>query len=91
MGVGLLSVPASVGRARKRRREKEEGGRKGAMPGWKEEPTIIRLLAVFGFLLQLMHVSAPLSRMDCTFALIRCYNEMEKNLANTRLRFKCLE
>ena len=70
-------------------REKEEGGRKGAMPGWKEEPTII--LAVFGFLLQLMHVSAPLSRMDCTFALIRCYNEMEKNLANTRLRFKCLE
>ena len=72
-------------------REKEEGGRKGAMPGWKEEPTIIRLLAVFVFLLQLMHVSAPLSRMDCTFALIRCYNEMEKNLANTRLRFKCLE
>ena len=30
--------------------------------------------------------------MDRTFALIRCcYNEIEMNLANTRLRFKCLE
>ena len=44
------------------------------------------------FLLQLMHMSAPLSRMDRTFAFKKgVNNEIDLNLANARLRFKCLE
>ena len=92
IGVGDLSVPASFGRARERREREREGvrreeGHKARLErGTDYYLTSLSLLFYFNSCM-----SAPLSRMDCTFALIRCYNEMEMNLANTRLRFKCLE
>ena len=80
------------GRAWKRREKRERGSKEGRVrcqAGERNRPLEISLSFVFYFN---SCTSAPLVRMDRTLALIRCcYNEIEMNLANTRLRFKCLE
>lgn len=86
MGGGRLCVPGSFGRVRKRGERGDEEG-KGAMPGWKEEPDFSHF--VFSTSTHARRILFP--EWIAHLLLIRCCNEMELSLANTRLRFKCLE
>ena len=91
--LALLTVPARCWPcAEKKGKERERGSKEGRVrcqAGERNRPLEISLSFVFYFN---SCTSAPLVRMDRTFALIRCcYYEIEMNLANTRLRFKCLE
>ena len=93
--MGVLAVSASQRALAVRGKERERGEMikriEGCNARLERGPDHLR--SQFGFLLQLMHNvgSSPQHGLHICFYKV-LYNEMEMNhLANTRLRFKCLE